>query len=109
MAIFVHNNGFVLQVLAKIVQRSVWPLAFILCGQNGSVDWLGEEVCASRPKMDRVLENLVMEGGDVSLPENITIQREDSSSISLGPRLIQPYTSTKSEVFEVVKLVLCNQ
>ena len=42
MTIFVHNIGLVLQVLAcyvsKIAQPSVWPLGFILCGQNGSVD-----------------------------------------------------------------------
>ena len=106
MTIFVHNNGFVLQVLAcyvgKIAQPSVWPLAFVPRGQNGSVDWLGEEVCASGPKMDRVLEKLVREGGDVPLPEYVTIQREDGSSISLGPSLTQPCTSTKSGVFEVV-------
>ena len=53
--------------------------------------------------MVRVLENLVREVGDVP------IQREDGSSISLGPRLTQPCTSTKSGVFEVVKLVLCIQ
>ena len=88
--------------MAKIVQRSVWPLAFIPRGQTGSVDWLGEEVCASGPKMDRVLEKLVREGGDVPLPEYVTIQREDGSSISLGPHLTQPCTSTKSGVFEVV-------
>ena len=106
MTIFVHNNGFVLQVLAcyvaKIAQPSVWPLAFIPRGQNGSVDWLGEEVCASGPKMDRVLEKLVREGGDVPLPEYVTILREDGSTVSLGPRLTQPCTSTKSGVFEVV-------
>ena len=111
--IFVHNNVFVLQVLAcymaKIVQRSVWPLAFIPRGQTGSVDWLGEEVCASGPKMDRVLENLMREGGDIALPEYVTIQREDGSSISLGPCLTQPCTSNKSGVFEVVELVLCIQ
>ena len=56
----------------------------------------------SVPKMDRVLEKLVREGGDVPLPEYVTIQREDGSSISLGPRLTQPCTSTKSEAFEVV-------
>ena len=106
MTIFVHNNGFVLQVLAcyvaKIAQPSVWPLAFIPRGQNGSVDWLGEEVCASGPKMDRVLEKLVREGGDVPLPEYVTISREDGSTVSLGPRLTQPCTSTKSGTYEVV-------
>ena len=50
--------------VAKIAQPSVWPLAFIPCGQDGSVDWLGEKVCASGPKMDRVLEKLVREGGE---------------------------------------------
>ena len=88
--------------MAKIAQPSVWPLAFILCSQNSSVDWLGEEVCASGPKMDRVLEKLVREGGDVPLPEYVTILREDGSTVSLGPRLTQPCTSTKSGVFEVV-------
>ena len=96
--------------VAEIVQWSVWPLEFISRGQTGSVDWLaGQEVYTSWPKTDRVLENLVREGGDVSLPEYVTIQREDGSSISLGPCLTQPYTSTKSGVFEVVKLVLCIQ
>ena len=54
MTIFVHNIGLVLQVVAcyvaKIAQPSVWPLAFILCSQNSSADWLGEEVCASGPR-----------------------------------------------------------
>ena len=52
--------------------------------------------------MDRVLEKLVREGGDVPLPKCVTIQREDGSSICMGPRLTQPCTSNKPEVFEVV-------
>ena len=108
MTIFVHNIGLVLQVVAcyvaKIAQPSVWPLGFILqCGLAG-----GGGLCL-RAKMDRVLENLMREGGDIALPEYFTIQREDGSSISLGPCLTQPCTSTKSGVFEVVKLVLCIQ
>ena len=71
------------------------------CGLAG-----GGGLCL-RAKMDRVLENLMREGGDIALPEYVTIQREDGSSISLGPCLIQPCTSTKSGVLEVVKLVLC--
>jgi hypothetical protein len=74
--------------VAKIAHPSFWPLAFIPCDQDGSVD--------------RVLEKLVREVGDVPLPECVIIQREDSSSVSLGPRLTQPCTSTKSEAFEVV-------
>ena len=104
MTIFVHNIGLVLQVVAcyvaKIAQPSVWPLVFILCSQNSS---------ASGPKMDRVLENLMREGGVIALPEYVTIQREDGSSISLGPCLTQPCTSTKSGVVEAVKIVLCIQ
>ena len=88
--------------VAKIAQLSVWPLVFIPRSQNGSVDWLGEEVCATGPKMDRVLEKLVREGGDVPLPKYVIIQREDGSSICLGPRLTQPCTSNNPGVFEVV-------
>ena len=106
MTLFVHNNGFDLQVLAsyvaKIAQPSVWPLAFIPCAVARTAVWTGWGR-RSVPKMDRVmLEKLVREGGDVPLPEYVTIQREDGSSISLGPRLTQPCTSTKFGAFEVV-------
>ena len=42
MTLFVHINGFFLQVLAcyvaKIAQLSVWPLVFNPRSQNGSLD-----------------------------------------------------------------------